>query len=253
MNRLTAFAADHRRLVALTWLLLAIAGGWAASSIGDALSQSFDAPGRAAFEANRTIAQRFGNGGQIAPIVLVVRTARDRRITERATREELGRAVARVAAATGRARQLSYASTGDRALVSRDGRTTYALIFPPLGRPAPDENPAALAAARRAAAMQRVGGAGVQVTGIDALADDSGAGGGVGLLAETVAGGVGALVVLALVFASWLALVPLLIAAVSILTTFLALRVLATLTEVSFVVQFLVALIGLGVAIDYSL
>jgi putative drug exporter of the RND superfamily len=253
MNRVTAVTTRHRRLVALVWLVLAIAGGWAASSIGDALSQSFDAPGRAAFQANATIAQRFGNGGHIAPIVLVVRTPRDRRITEGATRNELGRAVARVSAAVGHARQVSYASTGDRAFVSRDGRTTYALVFPPLGHPAPDENPAALTAARRAAATQRVGGAPVQVTGIDALRDDSGAGGGAGLLVETLAGGAGALLVLALVFASWLALVPLLIAAVSILTTFLALRVLAGLTEVSFVVQFLVGLIGLGVAIDYSL
>ena len=43
------------------------------------------------------------------------------------------------------------------------------------------------------------------------------------------------------------------VAAVSILTTFLLLRGLAELTEMSFVVQFLVGLIGLGVAIDYSL
>src|SRR5690606_8018994 len=62
-----------------------------------------------------------------------------------------------------------------------------------------------------------------------------------------------ALAILAWVFASLLALVPLLIAAVSILTTFLVLLGLAQVTEVSFVVQFLVGLIGLGVAIDYSL
>ena len=59
--------------------------------------------------------------------------------------------------------------------------------------------------------------------------------------------------VLAFVFASFLALVPLLVAAVSILSTFLVLLGLAQLTDVSFVVQFLVGLIGLGVAIDYSL
>ena len=46
---------------------------------------------------------------------------------------------------------------------------------------------------------------------------------------------------------------PLLIAAVSILTTFLIVLVLTYVTDVSFIVQFLVALIGLGVAIDYSL
>jgi putative drug exporter of the RND superfamily len=59
--------------------------------------------------------------------------------------------------------------------------------------------------------------------------------------------------VLSLVFGSWLALAPLLIAGASILTTFALLRGLAEITQVSFVVQFLVGLIGLGVAIDYSL
>jgi putative drug exporter of the RND superfamily len=73
------------------------------------------------------------------------------------------------------------------------------------------------------------------------------------VLVETVLGGLGALIVLAIVFASLAALVPLLIAAVSILGSFLALRGLAAVTEISFVVQFIVALIGLGVAIDYSL
>lgn len=74
-----------------------------------------------------------------------------------------------------------------------------------------------------------------------------------GILVEIILGGVGALIVLALVFASLLAGLPLLVAAVSILATFLALLGLTTLTKVSFVVQYLVALIGLGVAIDYSL
>jgi putative drug exporter of the RND superfamily len=253
MQRLTDLATSRRRLVAISWLILAIAGGWAASGISDALSRAFDAPGREAFEANARIAERFGNGGPIAPIVLMASVPEGRAVTDAEIREDLGRAVARVTAAVGRARSVSYASTGDRAFVSADGRTTYAYVFPPLGRPAPDENPQALAAARKAAAEQEVGGRPLRVTGVEALADDSGGGGGAGLLVETLAGGLGALLVLAWVFGSWLALVPLLVAVVSILTTFLALRGLAALTDVSFVVQFLVALIGLGVAIDYSL
>ena len=70
---------------------------------------------------------------------------------------------------------------------------------------------------------------------------------------ETLLGAAGALLVLLFVFASFLAFVPLLIAAVSILTTFLLVLILTTFSDVSFVVQFLIALIGLGVAIDYSL
>ena len=57
-----------------------------------------------------------------------------------------------------------------------------------------------------------------------------------------------------LVFGTLPAIVaPLLIAATSILTTFTCVWALTYLTDVSLIVQFLVALIGLGVAIDYSL
>jgi RND superfamily putative drug exporter len=70
---------------------------------------------------------------------------------------------------------------------------------------------------------------------------------------ETMIGAVGALAVLAFVFASMLAFMPLLIAAVSILTTLLVVLGLTTFADVSFIVLFLVSLVGLGVAIDYSL
>ena len=58
---------------------------------------------------------------------------------------------------------------------------------------------------------------------------------------------------LAFVFASFLALVPLVMAIASILTTFLLLLGLTELATISPIVQFLIALVGLGVAIDYSL
>jgi RND superfamily putative drug exporter len=95
-------------------------------------------------------------------------------------------------------------------------------------------------------------GAAVGVTGEDALAVGDSSGGN-GVLAEVGLGAIGALAVLAFVFASFLALLPMVVAAVSILTTFILLLPLTYLTDVSFIVEFLVALIGLGVAIDYSL
>ncbi len=81
----------------------------------------------------------------------------------------------------------------------------------------------------------------------------SGGGNGPGVLVEALLGGVGALLVLAFVFASFLAIVPIIMAIVSILTTFLVVWGLTTITEISPIVQFLVALIGLGVSIDYAL
>src|SRR5207302_1912400 len=93
----------------------------------------------------------------------------------------------------------------------------------------------------------------VHLTGYDALNVQNGGGNGPGVLLEAMLGGLGALVVLAFVFASFLAVVPIVMAIVSILTSFLVVWGLTTFTEISPIVQFLIALIGLGVAIDYAL
>ena len=219
---MTRWVLAHGRVVVLAWLLLTVAGGFAASRISDELTRSFASPGREGFDANAEIVERFGVGGDVPPIALVGGDAE--------ARERVARAV-----------------PGGR-LATDVGAEGVALVFIPPGPGGADENPPALAAAQKAAARERVG-----VTSVTALAEGSSGGEGPGLLLETLLGGVGALVVLAFVFASFLALVPLLVAAVSILSTFLVLFGLAQLTDVSFVVQFLVGLIGLGVAIDYSL
>ena len=148
----------------------------------------------------------------------------------------------------------SYASTGDDAFVSSDRRTTFALVYPtPDPESAFGENPRAEKAARGALQGATVGGERIHLTGFDALAQESGGNEGPGVLLEAVLGAAGALLVLGFVFASFLAVVPLVMAIVSIMTTFLLLLGLTQLTAVSPIVQFLIALIGLGVAIDYSL
>ena len=227
--RFVEFTLRRRRAVALAWLLVTLAGAWAAATLSSHLSQRFDAPDRPAFVANATILRDFGSGGVIAPIVLV------------GHRGQAG-ALRRVAAAAPEAR----AVVGGPGLTGRHGRLA-ALVFPRPGRQAPDENDGALAAVRRAAFREHV-----SVTGQQAL-QAGGSSGGAGLLVETLLGGAGALVVLAVVFGSALAIVPIMLAISSILGTFLVLRGLAAGFDISFVVQFLVGLIGLGVAIDYSL
>jgi RND superfamily putative drug exporter len=59
--------------------------------------------------------------------------------------------------------------------------------------------------------------------------------------------------VLGFVFASFLAILPLLVGAVAVLGTFLLVGGLTEVSAVSQIVEFLIALIGLGVAIDFSL
>ena len=94
------------------------------------------------------------------------------------------------------------------------------------------------------------------MTGLDALraaAAGDGEHGGASLAVEALIAGGGALLVLAFVFASWMAIVPLLMALVSIPTTFLLVWPLASVTPVSVIVKFLIALVGLAIAIDYAL
>jgi RND superfamily putative drug exporter len=95
-------------------------------------------------------------------------------------------------------------------------------------------------------------GATVAVTGFEQL-QTGGGGGGPSTVVETLIGMAGALLILALVFGSALAVVPLLMAIPSILISFLLVGGIQQVTDVSFLVEYLVALIGLGVAIDYSL
>ena len=146
-------------------------------------------------------------------------------------------------------RVVDYGVTGDRAFFTDGGRATFALLFEPpitsFGTDTVANHAEALVT--RALPQDHVG-----LTGLDQLEAGTSSNG-PGVFTETLIGAAGALLVLAFVFASFLAFVPLVVAAVSILTTLLVVLGLTYLTEVSFIVEFLVALVGLGIAIDYSL
>ena len=93
------------------------------------------------------------------------------------------------------------------------------------------------------------------MTGHDPLEEASSHGGGGGnVLVEAMIGGLGAIVILLFVFGTLPAmLMPVAVAAAAILNTFTLVWALTYVTNVSIIVQFLIALVGLGVAIDYSL
>jgi RND superfamily putative drug exporter len=107
---------------------------------------------------------------------------------------------------------------------------------------------------REAVAASVPEGVTANVTGVDAIIQSQGEAGGPSVLIEVLLGGIGALVILLFVFGTLPAvLMPLVVAVTSILTTFLCVLALTYITDVSLVVQFLVALVGLGISIDYSL
>ncbi len=248
MRQLTRWVLSHKLVVVVTWLVLPVGGAAAASSLGGALSQKFSVPG-AAIRTNDRIGHEFGTGG--SPLVPVISVSRGD-LRQPALARQVSAAFARVAASEPGSRVASYANTQDAAFISPDHHTEYALIFTPAGTADRAEQRGA-GAARRAAQTVSVAGAPVDVTGLDALRTAGTQSKGNGVMTEAMLGAGGALIVLAFVFASFIAIVPLLTAAVAILSTLLIIRGLAAVTAVSMIVQFLIALIGLGVAIDYAL
>jgi putative drug exporter of the RND superfamily len=256
MSSLTRWVLSHKRTVVLAWVVLTIAGIAAAGPASNALNPEFSVPDKEGWETNVSIAERYrGTGGDSPPLVPVVTIPDGESVDAPAVKRDLEAVDARLERALPGARIASYASTGDGTFLSDDRRTTFAIVHP---TPDPDsffgENPRAERIARGALDGATVAGEPVKLTGFDALTRDSGGESeGPGVLVEAVLGGVGALVVLAFVFASLLAFVPLVMAFVSIMTSFLLLLGLTEFTSVSPIVQFLIALIGLGVAIDYSL
>jgi RND superfamily putative drug exporter len=190
-----------------------------------------------------------GEGGGQEPTVPVI-TAPAGRTFAGSSGRALLRRVEAAASERGRYRVLGYGTTGSPRFLTAGGRSAYVLVFTPqagFGNPVP--TPAITAAVRGALPA----GFSERTTGIFQLQSSTGQSGGNGVFVETLLGGLGALVILAVVFASALAVLPLIMAIVAIPTTFLLLLGLTELTTVNFVVQFLIGLVGLGVAIDYSL
>jgi RND superfamily putative drug exporter len=248
LARLAHAIAHHRKAVIVTWLALTVFGGFSASQVSQRWLQSFSIPGYPAYEANQRSLDRFGTGDR-PPNVVVFQTKGD------ATKSEaISAAMERAAESSPGARTSSFFSTGSSAYVSKDRHTTFMELYP-----AGAASVYAKSGAEKilAAAKTRLpSGVSVHVTGHYAImeANEKGETGGPSLLVEALIGGLGALVILFFVFGTLPAvLLPIAIAVSSILNTFTLVWLLTYITDVSIIVQFLIALVGLGVAIDYAL
>jgi RND superfamily putative drug exporter len=227
MTRLAGFVLRHKLVVTLAWLAIGIAGLATAGQATGALSQNFSIPGQA-FTTDSTIQRLYHTGGfQNPPVVLAVTRppgpAAGTAAVTQASR--LFTAAARVVPGS---RLADQATTGDVCFSA--GRASFALVFLP---PGPGGSPAPDPAAAMGRAMSAAAPPGwhADVTGLAQLEAGTSSGKGTSTLAETLLGGLGALVVLAVVFASFIALVPLLMAAAAIPATFLLLYALTQLTR----------------------
>ncbi len=251
MTSITYIALRHRRLVALAWIALTIVGALTVSSATGGLSHNFNTPGTAGYDANAHIVQSLGIDGNEQPTIAVLHLPAGDSMATAAGQAAAARTFA-AANTAGHVAVADYANTHNPKLISRDGQTTWALIDVPnpdvgAGQGVVDRIGPALRAAAPA-------GVSVSITGFEQIqSNGGGGGGGPSVLVITVIGALGALAVLLFVYASAIAVVPLLIAIPSILTTFLLVLGLEQAISVNFLVEYLVAVMGLGIAVDYSL
>jgi RND superfamily putative drug exporter len=250
MTRLAEFVLRHRLLVVLFWVVMVPIGGYAASQTTDRLTLDFSLPGQPGYQTEKQILATFGNGGSNPPTIVTVT------VPEGTTVDDQLPAITpvfdQIKAELPKARFVDYAETKNPVFLTDDKRTTFALVYPTEFTSFTDVGPDVpikpiLAQANKDTDLD------FGVTGYNLLAQGGDDPEAPSLLAETMLGALGALAVLVFLFASFLALMPLIIALVSILTTFTIVLLGTYVFDISFVVQFLIALVGLGVAVDYSL
>ena len=248
LARLAHLIARRRWYVIGAWLVLTLFGGFAAGQVSKRWFQSFSIPGKSAYESDQRTFQTFHTGIR-PPNVVVFHTNGD------ATKSDaIKQAMNRASGESPGSRSSSYFTTQNSMYVSRDKHTTFLEVYP-AGESTFDSKSGA-EKMRNAAAKGLPAGITVNVTGHDPLEEASthGNSGGPGVLLEAVVGGIGALIILFFVFGTLPAvLMPIVVAVSAILNTYTLVWILTYITDVSIIVQFLIALVGLGVAIDYAL
>ncbi|MBF9066643.1 MMPL family transporter [Streptacidiphilus fuscans] len=248
MERFAAFVMRHRLWVAIAWVAITVIGVLMAPQVSGRL-KSGTTISAASYTANQSLQKHYGGVGA-NPSVLVVDLPSGTTVDSPQVKAGLA-AADRVAASVPQVRDLSYANTGDKALVGTGGSSTLVMVYPPAsGNPVPQP----VMDAMGSAITKDVPGAHVQTTGIEQLSSGGTSSGG-SVFGELLIGIGLALVVLAWVFGSALAILPMISAIVSVLTMQLAIWGLTYATSIAInpSVQFIVALLGLGLSVDYAL
>ena len=249
LARLARLTTRYRWPVIAAWIVLTVLGGVAAGKLSTRWYQSTAIPGKPAYEGSQRTLAALGAGQRPPNTVVFHSSGMD--VTESPA---VRAAMARVVKANPGALTSSLFSTGNAMYTSADRHTTFLQVYPP-GRNRLDARSGA-AQMRALAAAGLPAGISVDVTGYQAIeeATTHGTSAGSGVLLEALIGGLGALIILLFVFGTLPAvLMPLVVAVVAILNTFTLVWALTYITDVSIIVQFLIALVGLGVAIDYAL
>ena len=236
MERWTRFVLRHRRVVLLTWLSVLVLGGIATVRIAPLLSNNFSVPGTPSAEARSVLSQRFGLKPEgTFTLVFQVADARDPAVLAR-----LRVVVARAARVVGaRPSPLRIAS----------GRVVYSFVQTPLDLShAKRATPAVRRAVGSPPGVQAFvsGGAAIQHDLDPIFAADLRKG-------ESIAIPIALLVLLAVFGFSAAVTMPFVFAACTITASLGVMYWVARATPTPTYVTNLIELVGLGIAIDYSL
>ena len=241
------FDYRFRRWLPLIALALVIGlNAWVAVAGGTLIQGGWNVPGSEALRAEELLANRFGV--QATAMVVVYRDpAKD--AGSAAFQKQVAASVSKVAADPVVDDVLTYATVKDPKFLSRDGSATFALIR------LTEQDEAAVDDAQRLANLVEVPpGVETYVTGVpqlyhefnDKIESDL-------VRAEMISLPI-ALVILLAVFGTLVgASLPMLMAALALPSAFAAIGLLASVTEMSIFVTNIASMIGLALAIDYSL
>ena len=235
MEGLTRFVLRHRYAVLVSWLVVFVVAGWASSQLSGLLTNRFTLPGTDTRRAEVILQDHFGQRST-GSFTIVVRSDGMARALVPEVRAAAERAVAKLPTS----RLVSVLP------VTQD--VTVAQIVSDL-EPADSKS----RTDDMRAAMGSISGATVYLTGQAAIEHDLDPVFGEDLVRGELIALPIALLILVFTFGTLAFLIPFAFALVTIPTTLAIIWVFANFMELSTYLQNLVSLIGLGIAIDYSL
>jgi RND superfamily putative drug exporter len=235
MERLTRLVLRHRWLVLAAWALAFVVAGWASSLLADLLTNRFTLPGTDTRRAEVVLEDHFGQKSTGSFTIVVQSDGKARAL------------VPQVRAAGERAAKELPTSR----LVSVDPVTEDVVTAHLVSELEPADSKGYTDDMRRA--IGSLPGATVYVTGQAAIEHDLDPVFGEDLLKGELIAVPIALLILVFTFGTLAFLLPFLFALVTIPTTLGIVWIFANFMELSTYLQNLVSLIGLGIAIDYSL
>ena len=241
------FDYRFRRWLPIVGLAIVIGvNAWAAAGGGTLIQGGWVIDGSEEQRAAALIADRFGSE---ATTMLVVYEDPDGHAASPAFQSTVKASLARVADDPSVTKVQTYADTGAPALLSNDGTMTMAAVFLDKG-----VEEAVNDAGRLAEEVERPGGVTMWVTGIPQVYHEFNAKIERDLFqAEAISLPIALLILLAVFGTLVGAALPLVIAGFAMPTAFAVISLLANVTEMSIFVTNIATMIGLALAIDYSL